>query len=81
VGGEQREHQRAQQFALAGAGGAHAQPVRAHAQVRGFRSLTATMCLAVTLVVSLGQYLESRSEPAGTRQRRLSNGTPVPESR
>jgi DNA-binding MurR/RpiR family transcriptional regulator len=51
------------------------------AQVRGFRSLTATMCLAVTLVVSLGQYLESRSEPAGTRQRRLSNGTPVPESR
>lgn len=30
------------------------------ARVRGFRALTATMCLAVSLVVSLGQALEGR---------------------
>jgi DNA-binding MurR/RpiR family transcriptional regulator len=30
------------------------------AQVRGFRSLTATMCLAVTLVVALGQRMENQ---------------------
>ena len=30
------------------------------ARVRGFRALTASMCLAVSLVVSLGQALESR---------------------
>lgn len=35
------------------------------AAVRGFRSLSATLCLAVSLVVATGQMLEENTEPAG----------------
>jgi DNA-binding MurR/RpiR family transcriptional regulator len=45
------------------------------AQVRGFRSLTATMCLAVSLVVGLGQHLEGQTaSPEPKRGRRAKAG-------
>lgn len=40
------------------------------AQVQGIRSLTASMCLAASLVIALGQRLERRSSASGLRARR-----------
>ena len=46
------------------------------AAVTGFRSLTATMCLAVSLVVALGQHAETRG-----RRVRAARGTPAARRR
>lgn len=40
------------------------------AELEGFRSLSATMCLALALVVRLGQRLDARGRPVGARPAR-----------